>query len=212
MQSSTGHLTMVFAAPVAIRDAAAPNGLRVEDQISLTLKAAADDREYQFNLPINDKTVGLGQLETWQNEGKLVTVFCSSLRALPFVHDTSKDAEGNPLKKYQRAGRKVKVGDGLTVETDAFVIFQAYDVRLAASFDHAKESEQAHASFLRQQAEYRKRSVQARIEKAKERVRQQQEAAEAQAALAQKPDGGSGASAARPASRGGETTQERRAG
>ncbi len=196
MLTATGHISIVFAAPVAIRDAAAPNGLRVEEQISLTLKAAADDREYQFNLPISEKAVGLTQLEGWQNEGKQVTVFASSLRALPFIHDTSKDEQGNPLKKYQRAGRKVKVGGDLTIETDAFVILQAYDVRLAGSFDQAKEAEQAHTSYLRQQAEFRKRSVQARIEKAKERVRQQQEAAaqatQAQAGPAAGPGAGQG--------------------
>src|SRR5581483_4620886 len=179
MLTQTGYITIAYAAPVAIRDSTTPTGLRVEDQISLTLKAAADEREYQYNLPLGEKTVGLQQLESWQNDRQLVTVFASSLRALPFVHDTSKDEQGNPLKKYQRAGRKVKVGGDLTIETDAFVIFTAYDVRAAASVDLAKEANQAAASYARQQAEFRKRSVQARIEKAKQRVREQEEAAKA---------------------------------
>jgi hypothetical protein len=177
MLTQTGYLTIVYAAPVAMRDAAAPNGLRVEEQISLTLKAAADDREYQYNLPITEKAVGLQQLEAWANERTLVTVFASSLRALPFVHDTAKDEQGNPIKKYQRAGRKVKVAGDLTIETDAFVIFSAYDVRPAGQVDTSKEAQAAAASYARQQAEFRKRSVQARIEKARQRVAEQQEAA-----------------------------------
>jgi hypothetical protein len=105
-------------------------------------------------------------------------VFASSVRALPFIHDTSKDAEGNPLKRYQRPGRKVAVG-GATIEADAFVVFQGYDIRPAGSVDHAQEAQSAHGAFLKRQAEYRRRSIQGRIEKAKERIAAQQEAARA---------------------------------
>lgn len=181
--SATGKIALVYAAPVALPDATTADGLRIEEQISLTLKLAADDKEYQFNLPIGEKTVGVPQLETWQVEGKLVTVLAAGVRALPFVHDTSKDADGNPLKKYQRAGRKITVGDGVTVETDAFVVFQAYDVKLAGQLDLEKEAEVAGVSYLKRQAEYRKRSVAARIERAKELVQRKQTEAAAKAQI-----------------------------
>ena len=179
--ASTGTISLVFSSPVALPDAAAPDGLRIDQQISLTLKLASDDKEYQFNLPVTEQTIGLDQLEAWQAEGKLVTVLASGVRALPFVHDTSKDADGNPLKKYQRAGRKVSIGEGLTVETDAFVVFQAYDVKLAGQLDLAAEAQQAHVTNLRRQAEYRKRSVAVRIERAKELVQRKQAEAAAKA-------------------------------
>ena len=183
MLTQTGNIAVVYVAPVGIPDPAAPDGVRVEEQLSVTLKASSDEKEYQFNLPIAEKTPALKQLEEWQAQGQLVTIFASSVRALPFVHDTSKDEQGNPLKRYQRAGRKVAVGANLTIEADAFVVFQGYDLRLAGSVDHAQEAQKAHGEFLKRQAEYRRRSIQARIEKAKERIKQQQEAAKtAQAA------------------------------
>ena len=117
----------------------------------------------------------------------------STVRALPFVHDTSKDAEGNPLKKYQRAGKKVTVGQGLTIETDAFVLFSAYDVRLAVQADLDQEAQQAHGEYLKRQAEYRRRSVQARIEKAKQLVEERRTQAKA---LAQASANGATAAAA----------------
>jgi hypothetical protein len=179
MFTTTGHLAIVYAAPVAIRDTTTPDGLRVDDQLSVTLKSASDEKEYQFNLPITEKTPALKQLEEWQAAGQLVTIFASAVRALPFIHDTSKDAEGNPLKRYQRPGRKVTVGSNLTIEADAFVVFQGYDIRPAGSVDHDKEAQAAHGEFLKRQAEYRQRSIQGRIEKARERIKAQQEAAKA---------------------------------
>jgi hypothetical protein len=188
--TQTGHLAMAYIVPVGTPDTTAPKGLRVEDQFSVTLKSASDEKEYQFNLPITEKTPSLKQLEEWQAAGQLVTVFASTVRALPFIHDNSKDAEGNPLKRYQRPGRKVAVGDNLTIEADAFVVFQGYDIRVAGSVDLAQEAQAAHGEFLRRQAEYRRRSIQGRIEKAKERIKAQQEAAEAaQAAQAPQESG-----------------------
>jgi hypothetical protein len=177
MFTDTGYLAMCYIAPIGIPDPSAEDRLRVEDQLSVTLKSASDEREYQFNLPITDKTPGLKQLEEWQAEGELVTILASTVRALPFIHDDSKDAEGNPLKRYQRPGRKVAVGANLIVEADAFIVFQGYDIRLAGNVDHAQEAQKAHGEFLKRQAEYRRRSIQGRIDKAKERIKTQQEAA-----------------------------------
>ena len=59
--ASTGTISLVFAAPVALPDPAAPDGLRIDQQISLTLKLASDDKEYQFNLPVTEQTIGLDQ-------------------------------------------------------------------------------------------------------------------------------------------------------
>jgi hypothetical protein len=179
MHSTTGYMAMVFIAPVGLLDPSAEGGVRVDEQLSITLKSASDEKEYQFNLPVTDKTPGLKQLEEWQAAGELVTILASTVRALPFIHDDSKDAEGNPLKRYQRPGRKVAVGTNLVVEADAFVVFQGYDIRLAGSVDHGQEAQKAHGEFLKRQAEYRRRSIQGRIEKANERIAAQKEAVKA---------------------------------
>jgi hypothetical protein len=181
MFSETGYLAMCYIAPVGIPDPSAELGIRVGEQFNITLKSASDEKEYQFNLPVTEKTPGLKQLEEWQAAGELVTILASTVRALPFIHDNSKDTDGNPLKRYQRPGRKVAVGANLVVEADAFVVFQGYDIRLAGSVDHAQEAQAAHGEFLKRQAEYRRRSIQGQIEKAKERIKAQQEAARAQA-------------------------------
>jgi hypothetical protein len=179
MFTESGHIVIVYAQPVAFPDANAPDGLREEEQLSVTIKASSDEKEYQFNLPITDKTPGLKQLEEWQAAGELVTILASTVRALPFIHDDSKDAECNPLKRYQRPGRKVAVGANLIVEADAFIVFQGYDIRLAGNVDHAQEAQKAHGEFLKRQAEYRRRSIQGRIDKAKERIAAQKEAVKA---------------------------------
>jgi hypothetical protein len=179
MFSSTGHMAIVYPVPVGIQDATAPDGIRVDEQLNVTLKSASDEKEYQFNLPITERTPSLKQLEEWQAAGELVTILASTVRALPFIHDNSKDAEGNPLKRYQRPGRKVTVGTNVVVEADAFVVFQGYDIRLAGSVDLGQEAQAAHGEFLKRQAEYRRRSIQGQIQKAKERIKAQQEAARA---------------------------------
>lgn len=169
MMTQTGSIINIFVAPVAFLDADAPDGVRVEDQVNLTLKAAADDKEYQHALPAKNDSIALKTLEEWQSQGKLVTVFASSLRAVPFVHDTRKDEAGNPVKKYMRPGRKVTVGEQ-SIETDAFVIFQSYDVQLAESVGLEKSATQARGDFLKRQQEMRKRANQARVERARQLV------------------------------------------
>jgi hypothetical protein len=182
MLTQTGSIVNLFVAPIAFLDAEAPDGVRIEDQINLTLKAAADDKEYQHALPIKGDTAAMKSLEEWQAQGKLVTIFSSSVRAVPFVHDTRKDEAGNPMKKYLRPGRKLTVGEGLAVEADAFLIFQSYDVQLAEQVGLAKSAEQARGDFLKRQQEFRKRSNQARVEKARQLVEERK--AQAQAAKA----------------------------
>jgi hypothetical protein len=170
MLTQTGSIVNLYIAPVAFLDANAADGVRVEDQINLTLKAAADDTEYQHALPVKGGGAALKSLEEWQAQGKLVTVYASSVRAVPFVHDNRKDEEGKPLKKYLRPGRKLTVGEGLAVEADAFLVFQSYDVRLAEETGMAKSAEQARGDYLRRQQEFRQRSNQARVEKARQLV------------------------------------------
>jgi hypothetical protein len=182
MLTQTGTIANLFVAPVAYLDAEGPEGVRVEDQINLTLKAAADDKEYQHSLPVKGGTVALKALEDWQAQGKLVTAFASSVRAVPFVHDTRKDEAGNPMKKYLRPGRKLTVGDGLAVEADAFLVFQSYDVQLAEQAGLAKSAEQARGDFLKRQQEFRKRSNQARVEKARQLVDERKAQAKAKSA------------------------------
>lgn len=189
MNTQTGYIVNLYVAPVAIPDPDSAEGVREEEQINLSLRAAADDKEYNHNIAITPNTIALKTLEEWQIEGKLVTVFSSSLRAVPFVHDSTKDKDGNPVKKYARAGRKVMVGQ-LAVETDAFVVFQSYDVQVAETLGLDKPAEKAHGDYIRRQAEYRKRSNLQRIEKAKqlvvERKAQIKEARQAGAAQSKK--------------------------
>jgi len=180
MLTQTGSIVNLYTAPVAFLDVEAPEGVRVEDQINLTLKAAADDKEYQHGLPVKGGTAALKSLEEWQAQGKLVTIFSSSVRAVPFVHDNRKDEAGNPMKKYLRPGRKLTVGEGVAVEADAFLIFQSYDVQLAEQTGLGKSAEQARGDFLKRQQEFRKRSNQARVEKARQLVEERKAQAKAQ--------------------------------
>jgi hypothetical protein len=182
MFTATGTLPMVYEATYAIPDPSTPEGIREGQQLVLILKSVSDEKEYQFTLPITEKTPALKQLEEWQNDGKQVSVFASALRALPFVHDTTKGKDGNPVKRYQRPGRKVTVGNGVTVETDAFVVFTAYDVRLAGSVELDTEAQKAHGDYLKRQAEYRRRSVQQRVEKARQLVEERKAQIRTQAA------------------------------
>ncbi len=178
MMTQTGSIVNLFVAPVAFLDADAPEGVRIEDQINLTIKAAADDKEYQHSLPAKNGTVATKTLEEWQAQGKLVTVFSSSLRAVPFVHDTRKDEAGNPLKKYMRPGRKVTVGEQ-AIETDAFVVFQSYDVQLAEAVGMEKPAVQARGDYLKRQQELRRRANQARVERARQLVEERKTQARA---------------------------------
>jgi hypothetical protein len=180
MFTTTGYLKMVFTAPAVVPDATTPGGLRREEQITLAVQASSDEQEYQFTMPITEQTIAVAQLEEWQAGGKAVTVFASSLRAISFTHDTRKDEEGNPIKRYRRAGRKVQVGE-VTVETDAFLIGNAYEVRLAGSVDLDQEAQKAHGEYMKRQALYRQRQVQLRVQQAEERVRQRLAEAEAKA-------------------------------
>ena len=76
MLTKTGYVTMAFAAPVGFRDAAAPGGIREEEQLNVTLKALGDEKEYQCNLAINDKTVGqlehVGEVVVAPDHGRVV--------------------------------------------------------------------------------------------------------------------------------------------
>lgn len=180
MNAQTGNIVNLYVAPFAFLDADAPDGVRVEDQINLTLRAAADQQEYQHNLPAKG-AVTLKSLEEWQAQGKLVTVFSSGLRAVPFVHDNRKDEAGNPLKKYQRAGRKVSVSEGFAIEADAFVVFQSYDVQPADAVGMEKPAEKARGDYIRRQQEFRKRANQARVEKAQQMVEERKAQAKAKA-------------------------------
>lgn len=189
MNAQTGNIVNLYVAPVAFLDADASEGVRVEDQINLTLRAAADQQEYQHNLPAKG-AVTLKTLEEWQAQGKLVTVLSSGLRAIAFIHDNRKDESGNPLRKYQRSGRKVNVGENLAVEADAFVVFQSYDVQLADTVGMGKLAENARGDYIRRQQEFRKRANQARVEKAHQMVEERK--AQAKAKVAQATAGGAG--------------------
>ncbi len=175
MFTHTGKITNVYTAPVALIDPTAPDGIRTVEQLNLTIKSSSDDREYQHSLPVDEKTVSVKNLEEWQAQGKLVTVFASSVRAITFAHDLRKDEQGNPLKRYMRSGRKAVVtgadGSSVQAELDAMVVFQSYDVRLAEQVkDLDKEADRAAGDFLRQQQERRRLSNATRIERARQQV------------------------------------------
>jgi hypothetical protein len=54
--ATTGPLSAVFARPVGIPDPVAPDGMRAEERLSVTLKVSADEKIHQLNLSITDKT------------------------------------------------------------------------------------------------------------------------------------------------------------
>ncbi len=172
--TNTGDITLILVAKAAVPDPKAEDGWSIVDQLNLTLKSAADEKEYTFTLPVNEQTIAPRQLEEWQQNGTKVTVFCSAVRAQPFVHDTTKDKNGNPLKRYARPGKRVSVvgpkNQAVEAEVDAFVSFQAYDVRPAGPFDLLQEAEKAHGDFLKKQMEYRQRSIVEKQRKAEERA------------------------------------------
>jgi hypothetical protein len=152
------------------------------DQLNVTLKALSDEKEYQFSLDIgpNSKAPGVDQLDGWMAQGTPLTVLAASVRAVPFVHDTTPQKDGS-TKKYARAGRKVMIGK-VSAELDSMVVFQAYEIRPAGQLDLQAEAQAAHGAFLKQQAEYRKRSNAKRIAKAKESVEQRKRDASAKKA------------------------------
>ena len=178
MLTQTGNIAIVYAAPVGIPDASAPDGLRVEEQLSVTLKSAADEKEYQFNLPISDKTPASSSSRSGRRRGSSSPSSRPRSVPCPSSMTPARMPRAIPSSATSVLAARSAVG-GNTIEADAFVVFQGYDIRLAGSVDHAQEAQKAHGEYLKRQAEYRRRSVQARIEKAKERIAAQKEAVKA---------------------------------
>ena len=178
----TGTVTLAYVAKAAVNDASAPDGARLIDQIAIEFRAAADDAQYTFNLTPNTATPALEQIQRWRADGTRVTVFCSSIRAQPFVHDTvTKGPDGKP-KSYPKAGKKVQVvglvgnkPTTLDAEIDAFLTFQAYDIQPAGTFDLEEVAKKAHGANLAQREQYLADIVARKQQKSLERATKQLE-------------------------------------
>lgn len=176
----TGHIVQAYDEEGAAPDPSTGQW-RIVQQLNVQLKATADEKPYSFTMPITEKTVSLQQLQKWQEEDQEVTVFISSIRAQPFLHE-----EG---KSYPNSGKKVQVKGPKNVavdaEIDAFVALQAYDVQPAGSFDLVDIGKRAHGEYAKQRAQIRSRSVGERKRKASERARKKMEEENAKQATQQ---------------------------
>ncbi len=163
-----GDIVIAYIAPFALVDPDAPDGVREIEQLNLTLRAEADEKEYQFVIPA-DVAPNEAQCEQWQKTGQKVVVYWNSVRQAVYGIDrTAKGEDGKP-KYVPPNTKKVTVGKN-TVEVSQLLTFQGYKVEPAGPVDLSDIGKAAHGAFLLQQAEYKKRSVKAKKEKAAAQV------------------------------------------
>ena len=164
----TGDIVLGWIGPVGFSDPDAPDGVREVEQLNLTIRAQADEKEYQCTIPA-DKAPTEDQCEQWQRTATKVTVFYSAPRVNVFAIDrTAKGADGKP-KYIPKDGKKLTAGKTV-MEVGSILTFQGYDVQPAGAVNLADLSNAAHGAYLVQQAEYRKRSVAAKKKRAQEQV------------------------------------------
>jgi hypothetical protein len=135
-------------------------------QLVVVLKAEGDDKEYTHQLPITQDLPATAQLDQWQQNGDLVVISASSVRANTFQHQ-EKDETGQP-KKYPQPGKVYKVA-GKAIEIGTILSFQSYAIRQATAED-ADRAKVAHGRYMQRQQQARMRSIQGRQEKAKART------------------------------------------
>ena len=164
----TGDIVIGWIGPVGFADPDAPDGVREVEQLNLTIRAQADEKEYQCTIPA-DKAPTEDQCEQWQRTGIKVTVFYSAVRVNVFAVDrTAKGEDGKP-RFIPKEGKKLTVGKTV-MEVGNILTFQGYDVKPAGEFNLADLGNAAHGAYLLQQAEYRKRSIAAKKKRAQEQV------------------------------------------
>ena len=94
--SISGDITLAWTGPVALNDPDAPDGVREIDQLNLTIKAEADEKEYQCVVPV-DKAPSEDECTHWMEVGQKVTVFYSSIRQSVYGIDrTAKGGMASP--------------------------------------------------------------------------------------------------------------------
>ena len=177
---TVGDLVVFYAAPQWVDNPSDPNGGQLTDYVYATIKASGDDKEYQFSWPADKGAPGLQQLEQWQGQAQKVMVLWSGVRAMPFYMDPAAKNDDGSAKRYPTPGKKLQIGK-VSAEIGTMLTFAAFDLQPAGSLDVAEMATKAHAAYLKQQAESRKRSTGKRIEQAKKRAEQRQ--AEAKAKL-----------------------------
>ncbi len=178
----TGTIKLAYPTKAVITDLSSPDGGRLIDQIAVEFVGAADEAQFTFNLTPNEQTPSLERIQQWRSEGTRVMVFCSSLRATPYVHDTvTKDKDGK-LKSYPKPGKKVSVtglngNKPITVEAeiDAFVSLQAYDIQPAGTVDLEEVAKKAHGAYLAQREQYLADVIARKQAKSLERAQKQLE-------------------------------------
>ena len=173
----TGDIALAWTGPVALTDPDAPDGVREIDQLNVTIKAEADEKEYQCVIPA-DKAPSEDECSRWMELGQKVTVYWSSVRQSVYGIDrTAKGPDGKP-KYVPPNTRKVTVGK-TTVEVGQIITLQGYKVEPAGQVDLADIGKAAHGAFLKQQADYKKRSVANKKARAAEQVKKRKEEAKA---------------------------------
>jgi hypothetical protein len=182
--TETGILTNVSPEQVGYFDETAPDGLRVEDILKITLQSSSDDERCSLTVRLDDSTpFTLEQLETWMTNGELVTAFISRVRAIAYPYDRSVGSDGKPVKQYQRAGRQVPI-NGEVAELGAFVTFDCYDLRPAGQVHLGEEANKARGARLKRAAEFRK--TRQGEQQAKAAARLEEKRVEAKKRLAEK--------------------------
>ena len=165
MNEHFGHIVIFYPESAAIRDP--QTGKYSEgEQMAVVLKAAGDEKEYSFQLPISADLPGEQQLDAWRKANQLVVVSASSVGSTSFEH-MAKDEKGEP-KKYPKPGKIYKVGNK-TIEIGTLSTFTAYGVREATTDDEAR-AKIAQGRYLEQQQQNRMRSIEGRKQKAKART------------------------------------------
>ena len=168
----TGDLVQGWIGPVAFEDPDAPDGVRIVDQMNITLRASGDEKDHQFTIPA-DKGPTEEQIQQWQRSGTRVTILWSSVRSNVFAIDpNAKDEEGKP--KFRQAGKKLTLGK-VAMEVGSMMTFQGYEVLPAGTLDLEANATRAHGDFLAQRAEYSKRTIVRKRQKAELQVQKKKE-------------------------------------
>lgn len=168
----TGDVVLAWIGPYAQIDPDAPDGVREVDQLNLSIRAAGDEKEYQCIIPA-EKGPTEAQCEDWQKQGIKVTVFYSTLRVNLFALDPN--AKGPDGKPKVVSPMQAKITKALTVGKNALtagymLTYQGYKVEAVGTVNLDDEAKFAHGAFLQSQAEWKKRSVAGKKQKAKEQV------------------------------------------
>ncbi|GEM_PF-1663272 len=173
--------------PTPVLDDNEPTGVRIEQRMQVSLKAASDEAVLTIEFrPGSDGRFGgdapaENLLTQWIESGDLIQAFCASVRSQPFQHK-----EG---KTYRKKGKQIQVGNE-TVEMDTFVVFAGVSMAPLVGGPALEEQvRKARSAYKQNQREYRAKRNAERVAQMEaqmaERVKQLQEQRAAQQAAGQ---------------------------